>query len=101
MKEGTSKEVIKPTSEEWNEIMNSIKNNQGEPQLIKKELVGYMIDYFTNVLPPLHCGESFVLSSEPYSTDRIGRNTYIGFYLFRNGNYYGVICSKLDFLQMI
>ena len=92
--------LVKPTSKEWNDIMNSIENNQGTPQLIRKELGGYMVDYFTNVLPPLHWSESFVLSSEPYSTDSNGRNTYIGFFLKEN-KYYGVICSKLDFLQMI
>jgi hypothetical protein len=100
MKEGTYQEVIKPTSEQWNAIMDSIKNNQGKPQLVPKELGGYMIDYFINVLPPLHWCQSFVLTSEPYSTDSNGRDTYISFFLKEN-NYYGVICSKLDFLQMI
>ena len=80
--------------------MKSISDNQGEPQQIPSEFGDYMIEYFTEVLPPITWSVNYVLSSEPYSSYKEGRNTYIGFYK-KHDKYYGVICSRIRFNELL
>jgi len=56
----------KPTSEQWEQIMDSIKEKENQQVEIPNEFGEYMCDYFTNVLPPITWGRTYVLCSEPY-----------------------------------
>jgi hypothetical protein len=85
-------DFIKPTSEQWKNIFDDIENNEGKAVEIDNQFGPYMVDYFTNVLPPIYHSSVAVISSEPYSFDEEGRNTYITFFK-KEEQYYGMIAS--------
>lgn len=92
-------EQKKPNSEEWGLIMNAIKQQIGKPVIIPECFAEYMIDHFTNCLPPITWGNDFVLCSEPYDSDNEDKNRYIGFY--RKGYiYYGIITTVSHFRNL-
>lgn len=86
----------KPTTEEWNDIMNAIQTNIGVAVEIPEQFGEHMIDHFTNCLPPIYWDSRSVLCSEPYSHNSDGEPTYIGFYK-KIDTYYGVICTAPQF----
>lgn len=86
----------KPSSEEWKQMMSSISNNIGTAVEIPTKFGNYMIDHFTNCLPPIVWSDYHVLCSEPYSTDAVGNETYIGFFK-KIDTYYGIICTITQF----
>lgn len=86
----------KPNSEEWQLMMNCIKHEIGKPVIIPERFAEYMIDYFTNCLPPIVWGNDYVLCSEPYDEDNEGVERYIGFYK-KDEIYYGVITTVVKF----
>lgn len=85
-----------PTAEEWQSMMDAIKKEIGVAVEIPKQFGEYMIDHFTNCLPPIYWDSRSVLCSEPYSHDSNGQATYIGFYK-KFDTYYGVICTPEQF----
>jgi hypothetical protein len=90
----------KPTSEEWKAIMDYIQENIPYPVLIPEHLGEYMIDHFTNCLPPLLWNSHAVLCSEPYDHDGArGFARYIGFYKNKEG-YHGVITTIDEFKKL-
>lgn len=92
-------EPNKPTTEEWNAVMSSLKDNMSQPQeiTVKGE---YYIDYFIEVLPPIMWSKDYVLSSEPYSHTNAGKATYIGFFK-KNDKFFGVIATKDLFTTLL
>ena len=90
----------KPNNKEWKQIMDSIKKETPNKVEIPNEFGEYMCDYFINVLPPIVWGRNYVLCSEPYSHNDDGKATYIGFFQKKN-QWYGVICTKLQFLDYV
>ena len=90
-------EQRKPNSEEWKSIFNSIKKSIGSPVQIPEEFGEYMIEYFTNCLPPILWSTYYVLCSEPYDDDpATGKERYTGFY--KEDNYYfGIITTIAHF----
>ena len=90
-------EQRKPNSEEWKSIFNSIKKSIGSTFQIPEEFAEYMIEYFTNCLPPIVWGEHYVLCSEPYDDDPLtGKERYIGFYKEKE-SYFGIITTIVHF----
>jgi hypothetical protein len=90
-------EIVKITSEQWKETMNSICNNKGKPQVVPIEQIPFWIYHFTNCLPPIVWGKEYVLCSEPYSYDpKEDKDTYIGFFI-KNKIGYGVIATIPQF----
>lgn len=86
----------KPNSDEWLLMMNAIKHEVGKPVIIPERFSEYMIDHFTNCLPPIVWGKNHVLCSEPYDTDEEDKDRFIGFY--KKGEiYYGVITTVVKF----
>lgn len=87
----------KPNSEEWKSMMDSIEENIGQPVVIPEQFGEYMIDNFTNCLPPIVWGNNYVLCSEPYDWDpETDRDRYIGFFK-QDGIYHGVITTVVKF----
>ena len=87
----------KPTSEQWNFLMNSIQKNYHKPIEVPKEHIEYYIDYLTNVLPPIIWGSKYVLCSEPYDIDlKTDKDMYTGFFI-KNDIGYAVITTVLNF----
>jgi len=86
----------KPNSEEWQLMMNAIKQQIGKPVIIPERFAEYMIDHFTNCLPPIVWGNDYVLCSEPYDTDNEGNERFIGFYC-NYEIYFGVITTIVKF----
>jgi len=86
----------KPTKEEWDLMMNAIKQQKEKPVVIPEQFAEYMIDHFTNCLPPIVWSDDYVLCSEPYDEDSEGKERYIGFYQ-SNHIYYGVITTIVKF----
>ena len=87
----------KPNSDEWNLMLNPIKNKQHVPIIIPERFGEYMIEHFTNCLLPIVWGKDYVLCSEPYDYDEEqNRDTFIGFYK-KNEIYYGIITTVFKF----
>lgn len=82
----------KPTAQEWEFMMDDIKKEIETPAIIPTRFGEYMIDHFTNCLPPILWSRTAVLCSEPYSHNTIGEATYIGFYKI-DDVYFGVITT--------
>lgn len=93
-------EQQKPTSEEWNTMMNCIKHYLGKPVVISMIFGEHMIDHFTNCMPPILWSDNHVLCSEPYDEDEQGSERYIGFYK-KDNIYYGIITTIVNFNQLI
>lgn len=89
----------KPTSEEWKQMMDAIKAEEGTPVIIPEQFGEYMIDEFTNSLPPILYSRTAVLCSEPYSFEADGKSTFIGFYK-KIDTYYGVITTIEKFKKL-
>lgn len=90
----------KPTSEEWQSMMDAIKLELGKPAKIPEQFGEYMIDHFTNCLPPIMWSRTAVLCSEPYSFDsETEQDTFIGFYK-KPDAYYGVITTIDKFKKL-
>jgi hypothetical protein len=92
-------EPSKPTHEEWQKAMNSIKDNKGQPQEIETK-GEYYLDYFREVLPPLMFGANHSLCSEPYSHNSQGKGQYTGIYK-KQDKFYAVIATKEEFINLI
>lgn len=88
----------KPNSEQWKALMNYLGDNQSIPQ--PTEFGEYFVDYFTDCLPPILWGRTYVLCSEPYSHTSEGKGTYIGFYK-KGEQYYGVITTVVEFKKLL
>ena len=87
----------KPNSEEWNLMMNAIKQEIGKPVIIPERFAEYMIDHFTNCLPPILWGNDYVFCSEPYDWDPVtDKDRFVGFYR-KDKIYYGIIATVLTF----
>jgi hypothetical protein len=87
----------KPNTEQWNDIMNPIKKEIGIAFQIPERFGEYMIDHFTNCLPPIIWGANYVLCSEPYDWDpKTDKDRFIGFYK-KQESYYGVITTISNF----
>ena len=94
----SNEEPGKPTPEEWQKVMNAIKENYNTP--VEVENGSYYIDYFTNYLPPIVWSSKFVLCSEPYDHNNEGKGLYTGFY-FKNNKYFGIITTVQNFKTLI
>lgn len=71
----------KPNTDEWNLMMNAAKQYIGTPVIIPGRFAEYMIDHFTNCLPPIVWGSDYVLCSEPYDWEpETDSDRYIGFF---------------------
>jgi hypothetical protein len=91
----------KPNSEEWNTMMDCIKHEIGKPVMIPDRFAEYMIDHFTNCLPPIVWGNDYVLCSEPYDWDpETDKDRFIGFYK-KKEIYYGVITTVVKFKSLL
>jgi hypothetical protein len=87
----------KPTSIEWNTMMKAMQHKQNVPVMIPERFGEYMIDHFTNCLPPIVWGKDHVLCSEPYDYDtEQNKDNFIGFYK-KDEIYYGVITTIVKF----
>lgn len=91
----------KPSSEDWKTMINAMKYQANRsnpvPVVIPERFAEYMIDHFTNCLPPITSGRDFVLCSDPYDFDsETATDTYIGFYT-KQHICYGVITTFVKF----
>jgi len=87
----------KPNKGEWDLMLNPMKQYVGTPIIIPERFGEYMIDNFTNCLPPIVWGNDYVLCSEPYDWDpQTDKDRFIGFYR-KDEIYYGVIATIVKF----
>lgn len=86
----------KPNSDEWKLMMNAVKQQRPNPVIIPERFAEYMIDHFTNCLPPIIWGKDYVLCSEPYDHNSKGEERFIGFYK-KVHIYYGIITTVSNF----
>lgn len=90
----------KPTFEQWQQIMEDIKSEQGNVIEIPFEYGEYFFYHFLECMPPIIFGTNYTLCSEPYSHNKDGFTTYIG--IFKNvDKWYGVITSVNEFKKLI
>lgn len=90
----------KPNSEEWNLMMKAIKQELGKPIMIPERFGKYMINEFTNCLPPIVWDNDYVLCSEPYDCEpETDKDRFIGFYK-KDNIYYGIITTVVKFNQL-
>lgn len=90
----------KPNPEEWKAIFKSMGDNEDQPQEIDVKFSTYLIDYFTEVLPPITFSKKHVLCSEPYNHTNEGAGIFAGFFM-KNDKFFGVYTTKAKFLKLL
>ena len=95
----------KPNQEEWDTMIKSMEFQTNKTinycTIIPERFAKYVIDYFTNTMPPIIFGKDYVLCSEPHSIDdETKKEKFTGIYT-REGICYGVITTIVRFKELI